>query len=635
MWCFLGKCARRKSLKPDLFRKAVAKQSPTKQHSTGPTTPVSAHHCDAPSPLLQLNSKSQPELADEPTSPTRKEVEEDALKAEEGPSWEDVEIALGVAVSTDLANIGLAVQLEHQHVSAKAQVIEIVSSDTADGGLPTYEVATAQSRPDEPFETSQEPFIEDEEITICLPEEIRTPSPRFCKDSTPPSSKRVVSITTREITLPKYEQVDKPRVVQPASDHESVPTKNADYLSPTLSPERTSDAQGEGNVSINDPTILSSVQEAPVTPNTEGDTISQSDELSQNDKNHAIPDENGFNDLSHPVGDESAHPSVAVAYVNLSPQLEDSNFIPQQNEGDVSQGSTESAVDLSQPIDDAIASQAMPAKTTRSGARFSDDTNLLKDFLNRAQAKKLTKDLGMPENELSAMSPRRSPRKALAECTINSPSPRKMPDLAGRPGTPPGMQRLDAFTLDDADELSGEPMSCRRSTRIRLPAPPRLPPGAPSFIPVRRADRTEPVVLLQKSVAQDLAVQTRANTRRNKGQSKPPSVALQHLTAETVETICSHAQANEKAKSVGWDERLVYYYCRDSQDGPAPTPAPAPAPAPSSVVAEEGRDSEKRPKVRRLRGLGAANGTPAPKKIMANVSAPAGTPAPKRRGRPR
>ena len=624
MWCFLGKYARRKSLKPDLFRTAVAKQSPTKIDSTHPTTSVSAY-CGAPSPLLQLNSKSQPELVDEPTSPTRKEVEEDVLKAEEGPSWADVEVALGAAVSTDLVNGGLGVQREHQDSSIKSQVIEIVSSDTPDGNLPTYEVAAAQSAPEEPFETSQEPSIEDEEIAICLPEEIRTPSPRYRKDLTPPSSKRIVSITTREITPPEYEHVDEPKVVQPASENEdkSSQLRNTDCLSPTMSPKPTSDVPERGEFSTRDPSTTSSIQQGPVTPHNEDGTTSQLDSLDQQNEIHARLNENGLNDLFIPARDDSIHASAAVALVNLTGQLIDSNIIPQQMKSDVSQGATASAVDPSQPTDDGGASTAMPAKTTRSGARFSDDTNLLKDFLNRAQAKKLTKDISMPASELSAISPRRSPRKALAECTSNSPSPRKPPDLAARPGTPPGKQRLDAFPFDDADELGAEPTSCRRSTRIRLPAPPRMPPGAPSFIPVRRADGTDPVVLLQKSVAQDLAVQTRANTRRNKGQSKPPSVALQYLTAETVETMCSHAQANEKAKSVGWDERLVYYYQDSSQDAPA-----------ALVVTEEGRD-EKRPKVRRLRGLGAANGTPASKKMTdVAVPAPAGTPAPKRR-RPR
>ena len=619
MWCFLGKYARRKSLKPDLFREAVTKQRPAKIDVTHPATPISTS-CDPPSPLLQLNSKSQPELANGPTSPALEEVEEDVLKAKERPSWEDVEKeALGAVASTDAHNVGPGDEPEVQDVLAKSLVIEIASSAISEESLPLSEVAAAQSAPEEAFETSQEPPVEAAEITICLPEEIRTPSPRYRKASTPPSSKRVVSITTREIPPPEHGSIHKANIVRPAFENGTPQPEKADSPNAAFGQEHTADDHQSSDVSISDPNAHSIAQQAPLTPNEEDDAASPLDGLSQSNEQTTIVGQIASTTSFEGARDNSVHPSMASEIVSPTKQLESSNVIPQKSESNGPHNSTESAVDLSQPIDDENTSTIIPAKTTRSGARFSDDTNLLKEFLNRAQAKKLTRDISMPTSELSTISPPRSPRKILAECTSNSPSPRKTLNLAHRPGTPPGKQRLDAFTFDDADELGTEPMSCRRSTRIRLPAPPRLPADAPSFIPVRRADGTDPVVL-QKSGAQELAVQTRANTRRNKGQSKPPNVALQHLTTETVEAIYTRAQANEKAKSVGWDERLVYYY-QDSQDtGGA-----------GAAVAEEGK-VEKRPKVRRLRGLGAANGTPAPKK-MADVSALGGTPAPKRRGR--
>ena len=276
-----------------------------------------------------------------------------------------------------------------------------------------------------------------------------------------------------------------------------------------------------------------------------------------------------------------------------------------------------SQVNMDHVPDSGDAPVELPTRMTRSGARFSDDTNLLKDFLSRAQARKLAKDSKIPAMGQTGTSPRRSPRKVLAEKDSNSPSPQKPNDLASRPGTPPGKQRLDAFSLDDVDELTAEPTSCRRSNRTRLPSTPKVLPGAPSFIPVRRADGTDPVVL-QKSIAQDLAIQTRANTRRNKGQSKPPSVALQTLTVETTESVANRVRARATSKSVGWDETLVYYQGVKE--------------AAAGAAAEEEGKEEKRPKVRRLRGLGATNGTPAPKRVVdSNVSQ--GTPAPRRRGK--
>ena len=266
-------------------------------------------------------------------------------------------------------------------------------------------------------------------------------------------------------------------------------------------------------------------------------------------------------------------------------------------------------------------SQAMEAtreqtpnqKKTRSGARFSDDTSMLKDFLNRAQARKAAQKplLSAPDAPISQPSPRRSPRKTHGSQDGHTLSPQKPRNIANRPGTPPGKPKTDALDSDEGEELAAEPASCRRSTRTRLAAPSKALAGAPSFIPVRRADGTDPVVL-QKSQAQELAVTTRANTRRNKGQSKPPLLALQDLPSESADVATTAKQGAEKGKSVAWAERLASY-----QD----------------AKGEADDAEERRPKVRRLRGLGAVNGTPAAKRTAAVVSTSNGTPAAKRRGK--
>ena len=254
-----------------------------------------------------------------------------------------------------------------------------------------------------------------------------------------------------------------------------------------------------------------------------------------------------------------------------------------------------------------------PNQKTRSGARFSDDTSMLKDFLNRAQARKAAQKpvFPAPEAAVPQHSPRRSPRKMHGSHNGQSSSPQKPRNVATRPNTPPSKPKPEVFDSDDGEEQTAEPASCRRSTRTRPPAPSKTVPGAPSFIPVRRADGTDPVVL-QKSQAQELAVTTRANTRRNKGQSKPPLLALQDLPTETTDLASSGRQRVERAKSVAWAERLASY--RDANG-------------------ESDEIEERRPKVRRLRGLGAVNGTPAAKRTTAVVSNSNGTPAPKRRGK--
>ncbi|KAL8932662.1 MAG: hypothetical protein Q9216_006736 [Gyalolechia sp. 2 TL-2023] len=272
-------------------------------------------------------------------------------------------------------------------------------------------------------------------------------------------------------------------------------------------------------------------------------------------------------------------------------------------------------VKVAEPVNEVKTS---PRKSTRSGTRFSDDTNMLKDFLSRAQARKQAKDAAIKANPpAESTSPCRSPRKALANLDSNSPSPHKAREVGNRAGTPPGKVRLGEVQLEDIDETTGDTSPVRRSTRKRLPAPAKTATGAPSFIPVRRADGTDPVVL-QKSVAQELALVTRTNTRRNKGQSKPPSIFLKTLGIPEVEEETKGGHALRSCKSVGWDQKLVYY-----QDGTA-------GQAKAEVVVEE-----KRPKARRLRGLGTGNGTPAPKRMMADVLSSNGTPASKRHGRTR
>lgn len=277
-------------------------------------------------------------------------------------------------------------------------------------------------------------------------------------------------------------------------------------------------------------------------------------------------------------------------------------------------------------------------KLTRSTPRFSDDTNLLKDFLSRAQAKKAAKE---DQSNVSArmILPRLSPRAALADVTLSPPQPT---ELASRPGTSPVKQQdtLEGHgdnnddddddddneekeegeekgkdKCDNGDEgeekLDGaarETGSCRRSTRTRFFTPAKT--AVITRIPVRRADGTEPIVL-QRSEAQALALATRNNTRRNKGQSKPPKLRLKKLPAEAADevTIAPSRAERGKGKAVGWDEKLVDYL--------------------NPLEWQEG--DERRARVRRLRKLGAVNGTPAPKKAFVELDSSNEDGAPKGR----
>ncbi|KAL9578891.1 MAG: hypothetical protein Q9203_006929 [Teloschistes exilis] len=259
-----------------------------------------------------------------------------------------------------------------------------------------------------------------------------------------------------------------------------------------------------------------------------------------------------------------------------------------------------------------------PQVKSRSRTRFSDDTTMLKDFLSRAQARKLARDAAPTADLPTAMpSPRRSSRKGLGNLDGKSPT-RKPCELANRPGTPPGKEGVEAnmHAAENAETVA-QASPVRRSTRKRVagPAPAKTTTGAPSFIPVRRADGTDPVKL-QKSVAQELAHVTQTNTRRNKGQAKPPAMILKTLTLEHYEEATKGGHALRNCKNVGWDKKLVYY-----QDGT------------EAIVSVASQPEETRPKARRLRGLGAGNGTPAPKRKTTDMLSCNGTPGSKRQGR--
>lgn len=286
-------------------------------------------------------------------------------------------------------------------------------------------------------------------------------------------------------------------------------------------------------------------------------------------------------------------------------------------------------------IHDASSEQA--GRLTRSTPRFSDDTNLLKDFLSRAQAKKAAKE---DQSNVSArmILPRLSPRAALADVTL---SPPQLTELASRPGPSPVKQQ-DALEghgdndddVDDNEEEEGEKGkdegdngevgeekldgaaivigSCRRSTRTRFFTPAKT--AVITRIPLRRADGTEPIVL-QRSEAQALALATRNNTRRNKGQSKPPKLRLKIIPAEAADevTIAPSRAERGKGKAVGWDEKLVHYL--------------------DPLEWQEGNERGKR--VRRLRQLGAVNGTPARKKAFMELDNESGAPKGRRKSKGR
>jgi len=303
---------------------------------------------------------------------------------------------------------------------------------------------------------------------------------------------------------------------------------------------------------------------------------------------------------------------------------------------------------------------------------LDDDTAVLKDFLTRAAASKASK--ASKANKVitiarrTSLSHRRdsdavrhalaSPRKILEDKDPNSPSPHMSYDTTATldlseslPLHQSANTTSDDHEPTDAEVAKAPATSSRRSTRFRSSRTPHPPPShnsqpqTPNRIPVRRADGGEPVVL-RRTEAQELGILTRANTRKNKSGAVAASVRLLKLAAEqavvagpivdkVVEAVRDGAAAGER-KAVRWGEMLVYFQHRTDStslsvealtelteamaQGKAdvetldPSPdEPASLDAGNAIPKSKSKSKDKAastPRIRRLRGLGAANGTP-------------------------
>jgi hypothetical protein len=288
-------------------------------------------------------------------------------------------------------------------------------------------------------------------------------------------------------------------------------------------------------------------------------------------------------------------------------------------------------------------------------AYLDDDTALLKDFLTRAAASKLNKATSTIARR-SSLSHRRdsdvirhalaSPRKILEDKDVNSPSPHKSYDVTATLDLSqtitldptPGSPSPDA-TSTDADVVQVTTSSSRRSMRSRksrIPPPSfhTQQPQTPKSIPVRRTDGTEPIVL-RRTEAQELGMLTRANTRKNKSSALAANIRLLKLATEDAVSRASPIDESANApregagagerKTVKWDETLVYFQEHPSGealavegpgdvkmvDAPSEQVATVSFSTPSAKPKSKSKDkSSTTPRVRRLRGLGASNGTP-------------------------
>lgn len=243
-----------------------------------------------------------------------------------------------------------------------------------------------------------------------------------------------------------------------------------------------------------------------------------------------------------------------------------------------------------------------------------DDTEYLHAFLTRAKAKRAARAIMSPQSQAgtgkqrqTASSPQTRSRTALATLDRNSPSPKKI--------TKPDAQteKLDQNGMILSDLTATSPL--RKSSRNRLPRPQARQAATPSSISFRRSNGTE-FIFLQKTEAQQIAMATRSNTRRNKGEALQPKMKLEALSPQTVSSPTKVGRKRGNSKQVSWDEGLAYFAQAEVQ--------------PLESVEEQ---REEQTPVKRSRRLAGGKGTPAPKKKMAEAAMHTITPTSRTRAR--
>ncbi|KAF1929913.1 uncharacterized protein M421DRAFT_418959 [Didymella exigua CBS 183.55] len=281
---------------------------------------------------------------------------------------------------------------------------------------------------------------------------------------------------------------------------------------------------------------------------------------------------------------------------------------------------------------------------------IDDDAAILKSFLSRAAASKAERSAIITRR--SSLENRRdsdvvrhalaSPRKALEEMDPNSPTKidsesafhlieSLVQQVEVEESMSPSLEQPEGEEIAEKAERASRRSS--RAKKSRLPAPATAAPGSTTNkIAIRRADGSDPVVL-KKTDAQELAFITRNNTRKNKQGAFMVSLRLLKIQADAILSPPAELDAEKPPvpgrRGIRWDETLAYYQehadtiaSQQAEAESLATPDELSLAGPVATKkpkAKTNTDNKLAPKVRRVKGLGTANGTPG-KGLLASCS---------------
>lgn len=279
--------------------------------------------------------------------------------------------------------------------------------------------------------------------------------------------------------------------------------------------------------------------------------------------------------LAQPIVPTSPGPRKKKPCVSLDAALD-----PLHPRGSFSDESDTEHADPVISLQDLRSSSATPEDTNNpeavSAPRISDDTAILHAFLSRAAASKRP----MPAHRRESLENRRDSdvvRHALA----STDKPDILTDLDSTdPTSPPAVLNSSSDVQDtdpEPESVKEEPVSelptstptrskaPRRTTRTRTPA---AAPKKPAKIAIRSAADH---IALKRTEAQELALLTRANTRKNKGKSVMPQarlltvgdeiISLEDSTGDLAEVDVVEKVQSDKSgvrRGVQWNETLTH-----------------------------------------------------------------------------
>ncbi|KAL4881967.1 hypothetical protein BJY04DRAFT_187754 [Aspergillus karnatakaensis] len=245
---------------------------------------------------------------------------------------------------------------------------------------------------------------------------------------------------------------------------------------------------------------------------------------------------------------------------------------------------------------------AVPAELTaeqestlvRSALRSSldgEDTELLNNFLSKAKAKREAKAAAAAETATAIAPDSEDVEEPQQQVFVEIPTPerRVLEALDANTSSPQKSPSKDERDEKTEANDSGSPVT-RRSTRVKRAA---TTGTLRTTLSLRRATGTE-FIFLQRTEAQKLALETKRNTKNNKGDASMPKYKLAGLAKQPPDTskaLDDNIRRPDKPiKYVSWNEdRLVEFEGESSDDELAPDAKPATAKTPEKKRAASSR----------------------------------------------